>query len=586
MMSHQEWVERFEKILKMHVSKGVTELKFSPNEKLQVCRGGQWVENPQIPISKEFADTIIKSVIAHSQDRSIDSVSEHDILQSLGGKMEYDILIPHQDGQSIDARTFKAQLTGAGSETNPYKVEMQLEPHIVLGFPEVTHPDRMSEEQIINWLDDFGTRIMQIEDPKPKDVLFHPNKRNPFITVTGGLRTINDVYIAPQGKPTDKIAKALIKLAHSPRIDRELAANNGLLDAMDLDLSYRTKAGRRFRVNIADTFDWEAEHGPLITMRLLPEKPFTMEELGLAPVIREMVANMKMGLVLICGTTGSGKSTTMCAIIDYLLKSKSVNFLTIENPIETIFPSAQYPKSVITQRDVGKHAKSQSIAMESAVRQSLNMAMVGEIRNAHDAMMALELAQSGHLIFATIHAGSVGESVRRVIDMFPPEQEKKIREMLATQYKMGLSQILVKGVKGQTELIMEIMKTNADVKALITQTQDSDRMWSMREILEFHHGTLGTQSLDQCMVHLFKEKRINEDIMMFNSPDPDALLYRQNKLGIKLSSKWDPTGAELEASFDNLDQTMKEQEAARQLAEKKAKQKVAWDPLADMDFNT
>lgn len=583
-MSHQEWLERFDTVLKMHVGKGVTEFKFVADQKLHICRGGQWLENPQVTVTQPFFDAVIKGLIAHSQDRPVDMVGENEILQSLGGKMEYDVLIPSEDGSSIDARTFKAQITGAGSPSNPYTVEMQLDPPILLGFAEVMNPAQMSEEQLINWIDDFGTRMMQLKDPTPKDVIFHPNKRTPFITVTGGLRTINDVYIAPQGKPTEKIARALIKLAHSPRIDQELANNGGLLDALDLDLSYRTRAGRRFRVNIADTFDWEAEHGPLITMRLLPEKPFTMEDLGLSPVIREAVANIKMGLVLICGTTGSGKSTTMCAIIDFLLKSKSVNFLTIENPIETIFPSAMYPKSVITQRDVGKHARSQPIAMESAVRQSLNMAMVGEIRNAHDAMMALELAQSGHLIFATIHAGSVGESVGRVIDMFPSDQEKKIREMLATQYKMGLSQILVKGVKGQTELIMEIMKTNSDVKALITNTQDQDRMWSMREILEFYHHTLGTQSLDQCMVNLFKDKRINEDIMMFNSPDPDALLYRQNKLGIKLSSKWDPTGAELEASFDTLDQDMKEADAKRKIEEQKAKKKAAWDPLNDMDF--
>jgi twitching motility protein PilT len=582
MQQYQELIDQLDKMLSVHVSKGITALQFRPHQKLKICRAGQWLENPQIQITPEFIEVVVKRLISTNQDRDIESIVHHDIIQTLGGVLEYDVLL-NTDNGALEAKTFKINIMS--TETQELHIDFQLEPDIVLGFHQPIHPAQMSEEQLINWLDDFGTRIMTLDNPKPKDLIFHPNKRNPYITVTGGLRTIKDIQIDPQGKPTDKIARALIKMSNNPYVYAQLDKNNGVLDTLDLDLSYRTKSGRRFRVNIADSFDWEAEHSPLITMRLLPEKPFTMEELRMPPVIRQMVSHLKMGLVLICGTTGSGKSTTMCSVIDFLLKNKSINFLTIENPIETIFPSQQYPKSVITQRDVGKHALSQPIAMESAVRQSLNMAMVGEIRNDHDAMMALELAQSGHLIFATIHAGSVGESIRRMIDMFPSDQEKKVREMLATQYKMGLSQILVKGVKGQTELVLEIMKTNSDVKALITGTQDQERQWSMREILEISNELYGTQSLDQCLVNLFKQGRISEDTLMFNSPDPDALLYRQGKLGIKLSVKWDPTGAELDQAINFMDSSLKEEKERQLLEAEKAKKKKVWDPLDDLDFN-
>jgi twitching motility protein PilT len=544
-----ELIESLNKILVLHLSKGVTDLVFEPNQKLKVGKGETMVENPQITITPDFLNVAVRQIVAVNQDRGIDTIEERDILQVVGGNLEYDVLIPGESG--MEAKTFRCLITL--NETNQLGLKMGLEPEIRLGFASVVNPAEMSHEQVINWLDDFGTRIMNLNNPKAKDVLFHPNKRHPYITVTGGLRPIKDILIAPTGKPVHKIAQALIKVAENPSIDHVIAENKGLLDTLDLDLSFRTKAGRRFRVNIADVFDWEVEHAPLITMRLLPERPFTMEELKLPEGIRDMIYNLKMGLVLICGTTGSGKSTTMCAMIDFLLKSKSINFLTVENPVETIFPSLNYPKSIITQRDVGKHAFTQPKAMESAVRQSLNMAMVGEIRNAHDAMMAMELAQSGHLIFATIHAGSVGESVRRVVDMFPADQEKKVREMLAAQYKMGLAQVLVKGVLGQTELVLEIMKTSADVKALITETQDPERRFSMREILEMYNPTMGTLSLDQCLVNHFKAGRINEDIMMYNSPDPDALVYRQNKLGVKLSSKWDPTGADIEESMNIMD---------------------------------
>lgn len=580
-MQIDEWIDHFDKILTLHVSKGIEELAFRANQKLKICRGGHWLENPQVQIAPEFIDVIVKRLIAINQDRAIDTIDQRDILQVLGGVLDYDVLLPGEN-DVIESKTFKVSILSA--ENNEIQLDFKLEPDIVLGFAQTVNPATFSDEQMINWLDDFGTRIMALSSPKPKDLIFHPNKRNPYITVTGGLRTIKDILISPQGKPTEKIARALIKMAQSPAVDAQIAKNDGLLDTLDLDLSYRTRAGRRFRVNIADTFDWEAEHSPLITMRLLPEKPFTMEELNIPPAVRNMVFNLKMGLILICGTTGSGKSTTMCSVIDFLLKNKSINFLTIENPIETIFPSHQYPKSVISQRDVGKHSRSQPIAMESAVRQSLNMAMVGEIRNGHDALMALELAQSGHLIFATIHAGSVGESVRRIIDMFPPDQEKKMREMLATQYKMGLSQILVKGVRGQTEMVLEIMKTNSDIKALITNTQEPERVWSMREILELNHEHHGTLSLDQCLVRLFKQGRINEDILMFNSPDPDALLYRQNKLDVKLSSKWDPSGAELDETMNLLDLTLKEEKEQALREAEAAKKKKIWDPLEDFNF--
>jgi twitching motility protein PilT len=580
MQNYQEWIDQLDKMLTVHVSKGIDALQFRPNQKLKISKSGQWLENPQVNVTPEFIEVTVKRLISVNQDRDIESINHHDILQTLGGILEYDVLLP-TDKDVLEAKTFKVNIMSG--ENQELHVDFQLEPDILLGFHQVANPARMNEDQLLNWLDDFGTRMMTLSNPKPKDLIFHPNKHNPYITVTGGLRTIKDIYMEPGGKSTEKIARALIKLAQNPSVNAQIDKNGGRLDTLDLDLSYRTKAGRRFRVNLADAFDWESENTPLITMRLLPEKPFTMEDLRMPPVIRQMVSHLKMGLILICGTTGSGKSTTMCSIIDFLLKNKSVNFLTIENPIETIFPSQQYPKSVITQRDVGKHAKTQPIAMESAVRQSLNMAMVGEIRNDHDAMMALELAQSGHLIFATIHAGSVGESIRRMIDMFPSDQEKKIREMLATQYKMGLSQILVKGIKGQTELVLEIMKTNSDVKALITGTQDQERMWSMREILEINNELQGTQSLDQCLVSLFKEGRISEDTLMFNSPDPDALLYRQSKLGVKLSVKWDPTGAELDQAINFMDSSLLAEK--ERLEAEKAKNKKGWDPLDDLNFN-
>ncbi|RYX99737.1 hypothetical protein EON78_02775, partial [bacterium] len=491
-----------------------------------------------------------------------DSIETKDLAEVSNGIFEYNI---NQD-TTYGLKTRILKSTPQVLDNGIINMKMVLEPEIKIGYSENLQVGLIDgDDKFEMWFEDFAMRTMAMTDPKPKDIIFHPNKVHPFLTVTGGLRPITDIIITPG--VTNRIAKMLVKLSHNPSIDAVFEKNNSSFDTLDIDLAYKTKSGRRFRVNVADVFDAETEHGCLITMRLLPKKPFTVEELGLPNVLTETIFNLKMGLILISGTTGSGKSTTMGALIDFLLKSKSVNLLTIESPIETIFPSENYPKSVITQREVGKHSISQSKSMESAVRQTLNMAMVGEIRNAHDAMMAIELAQSGHLIFATLHAGSTGESIDRIVEMFPSDQSKKVRDLLASQYKMGVAQTLVKGIHGQTELALEIFKTNIDIKAFITQTQEKDRQFSMREIIEMSRAS-GSMSFDQCLVNLFNQGKINEDIMMFNSPDTEALIFRQGKLGVKLSSKWDPVGNTLDLAMDNILVKRQQEKLEREMEEK------------------
>jgi Tfp pilus assembly pilus retraction ATPase PilT len=191
-------------------------------------------------------------------------------------------------------------------------------------------------------------------------------------------------------------------------------------------------------------------------------------------------------------------------------------------------------------------------ALESSVRQALNIILVGEVRNASDMHLVLDLAQMGHLVVTTLHCQTVGASIPRIVEMFSPDQERKIRELLATYYRMGLAQVLVKGVHGQIELAMDIMKTCRDVKDLIIGKQEVDRLFSMREIMELHASVLGTQSLDQSLVSLHNQGRINEDAVVFNSPDVASLIERQLKLGVRLSSKWDPTGARIEGDLETV----------------------------------
>lgn len=531
----------FDRLLTRGLSVGESGFRLRPGQPVQTLRAGVLTPHPEQVLPADVLTLFVSHLIALDQHKPIDEVDEADHRRESGRTFFYDVVLPGPEGRQV-VRTLRMVFEW---RQGIVRLDGDCEPAFLAGYPRCVDPGAApTDGDLARWLDDFITRMFAAS-PRPKDIVLSPNRSHPFVTVTGGLRAVEDVLLSGGGRLTERIAQVLVKEAANPLVDQEIAANGGGLRRLDLDLAYKTRAGRRLRVNIADTFDVDNDHGPLITMRLLPERPWTLEQLPLPRQVLDTCLTTRMGLILICGTTGSGKSTTMCVIIDHLLKSRSINFLTIENPIETMFPARDYPRSIISQRELGKHTSSSHRGMESAVRQTLNMAMVGEIRNARDALMALELAQSGHLIFATVHAGSVGESIRRVVDMFPPDQEGKIREMLATHYRMGLAQILVKGTSGQTELVLEVMRTNADIQTLILDKQPPERQLVMREMLEIY-GRHGCRSLDQALVELFKAGRITEDTLMFNSPDPAALVHRQLKLGVKLSSRWDPTGALIE----------------------------------------
>lgn len=534
---HEKLVEYFETLLTSYLAQGVDCFRFESDGALQVGREGRLQVLDRVVLPGSAVEVFVRRVLSVAQLKPYEEIAADELRSALGARQQYDLVVNGPRG--LMARTLQCQISEAA---RGFALEMNLEPLFLLGYGTATEPAALDDAQLTAWLDDFATRLIQKKNPTPKDVIFSPNKENPYVTVTGGLKPIEDVVVAG-GSTTARLAWTMIRIANNPLVNEKIRKNQGILTGLDLDLAYTTQNGRRFRVNIADSFDNSSDHGPLITMRLLPEKPWTTTELPLPRAVLDTVMNTRMGLVLICGTTGSGKSTTMGVIIDYLLKNKSINLLTIENPIETMFPSKLYPRSIISQRELGKHTAHLHRGLESAVRQTLNMAMVGEIRNAEDATMALELAQSGHLIFATLHAGSVGESIRRIIDMFPADQEKKVREMLAAQYKLGMAQILVKGQAGQSELVLEVMKTNAEIKLLMLDQQTRERQLSMRELLEWYSPHTGTRSLDMALVDLYRAGKISEDTMMFNSPDPDALVHRQSKLGIKLSTKWDATGA-------------------------------------------
>ena len=248
----------------------------------------------------------------------------------------------------------------------------------------------------------------------------------------------------------------------------------------------------RFRANFYKTLK-----GPAAVLRRIETKIPLMDNLALPPVLYELVEAHK-GLVLMTGPTGSGKSTTLAAIINQINESKPANIITIEDPVEFIHTDK---KSIVSQREVGKQTESFAKALKGALREDPDVILVGELRDLETIGMALTAAETGHLVFATLHTSGAPNTINRLIDVFPPEQQGQIRAQIAESLKMVITQKLFKKKDGSGRIsAFEVMVCTAPVKNLIRenkihqipsvmQTSQREGMITMEKSIE---GLIGT----------------------------------------------------------------------------------------------
>jgi twitching motility protein PilT len=229
----------------------------------------------------------------------------------------------------------------------------------------------------------------------------------------------------------------------------------------ELDLSYELINISRFRVNI-----FQHRRGEAAAFRLIPEKIKTLSELGLPSNISNF-ADKDKGFVLITGPTGSGKSTTLASLIDIINKSRYNNIITIEDPIEFI----HYHKNcLISQREIGSHTKSFASALRNALREDPDVILVGEMRDLETISMALTAAETGHLVFSTLHTSSAGESVERIIDVFPPHQQNQVRMQFANSILGIVAQTLLPTLDETSRVpAVEIMIASPAIRNLIRE---------------------------------------------------------------------------------------------------------------------
>jgi twitching motility protein PilT len=232
------------------------------------------------------------------------------------------------------------------------------------------------------------------------------------------------------------------------------------IDNWELDCSYSLENVGRFRVNV-----FMQRKGMGAVMRVIPTKIKTAEQLGLPPEVMQVIQAHK-GLICVTGPTGSGKSTTLAALIDHINRHESAHILTIEDPIEFVHPNI---KSLVNQREVGGHTKSFANALKAALREDPDIILVGEMRDLETIQLAMTAAETGHLVFGTLHTNNAPKTIDRIIDVFPQEQQAQVRVMLSESLRGVIAQALLPKVGGGRVAAIEILVNTKAVANLIRE---------------------------------------------------------------------------------------------------------------------
>ncbi|NLO72951.1 MAG: type IV pilus twitching motility protein PilT [candidate division WS1 bacterium] len=279
---------------------------------------------------------------------------------------------------------------------------------------------------------------------------------------------------------------------------------------LELDCSYAMRKIARFRVNV-----FRDRQNVAGAFRLIPTKIPTIKELGLPPITEDL-ARRPRGLLLVTGPTGSGKSTTLASIINQINMERAEHIITIEDPIEYLHT---HKKSVINQRELGEDTHTFANALRSVLREDPDVILVGEMRDLETIQLAITCAETGHLVMATLHTNNAAESVDRMIDVFPPEQQEQIRVQVSNNLVAIMSQQLLPraGQPGRVAAI-EVMVANSAIRNLIRENKAHQMHSIIQTALQ-----LGMQSMDQALRDLYKQGLITYEVGMRRSHNPAEL---------------------------------------------------------------
>lgn len=297
-----------------------------------------------------------------------------------------------------------------------------------------------------------------------------------------------------------------------------------LVEKKELDLVYPFDENTRFRINIF--FQME---GISAVFRLIPVKILTIDELKLPEVIHTF-AEMERGLVLVTGVTGSGKSTTLAAIINEINLNRRKHIITIEDPIEFVHKDR---KCIINQRSVGQDTKSFSNALRAALREDPDIILVGEMRDMETIEIALHAADTGHLVFSTLHTLDAKETINRVVSVFPTAEQNRVRMTLSSVIRGVISQRLIPTVDGKRTAALEVMVRTPRIEQLIAENRDVEIPDTIAEGKQLYKS----QTFDQGILDLYFKKRISREDAFANATSPSDLKLKMEGLGASIDKE-------------------------------------------------
>ena len=333
----------------------------------------------------------------------------------------------------------------------------------------------------------------------------------------GTQQGCSDVHLAVGVPPMLRIHGDLLPIKFRDVRDAELegyiaeiltrSQNEHFAKGNDLDFSYVSADGGRFRVNV-----YRKETGIGATFRAIPSTVPTLEKLALPPVVTKL-CDFHQGMVLVTGSTGTGKSTTLAAMIDHLNSTRRLNIISLEDPIEFVHPSKQ---SQVIQRELGTHIPSFAEGVRAAMREDPDVILVGELRDAETISMAMTAAETGHLVLGTLHTTSAVKTIDRVIDALPVEEREQTKSFLAQNLLAVVTQVLVKTADGHgRKAICEVLMMTKAIAKLI-QTEQTHQIPTQLQM----GRDLGMQLLDQALLAAISARTIDPD---------DAYTYATDK---------------------------------------------------------
>lgn len=331
----------------------------------------------------------------------------------------------------------------------------------------------------------------------------------------------SDLHITTNTPPQIRVDGKMTPLDFPPlnQVETKQLCYSVLTDAQkhkfeeenELDLSFGVKGLSRFRGNVF------IQRGAVAgVFRVIPYKILTFEELNLPPVVSELAAKPR-GLILVTGPTGSGKSTTLASMIDYINISRHEHIVTIEDPIEYLHP---HKGCLVNQREVGADTKSFKNALRYILRQDPDVVLVGELRDLETIEAALTLSETGHLCLATLHTNSCVQTVNRIVDVFPPYQQTQVRAQLSFVLEGVMSQALMPKMNSKGRVMaLEIMIPNPAIRNLIRE----DKVHQIYSQMQVGQEKFGMQTMNQSLCSLFQKRLISLEEALGRSSDPDEL---------------------------------------------------------------